>query len=121
MKRSISILLLLLTVLLSLFGCSGGGNSENNNQNQTSDTTYSAPVSTTTAIRSTTRVTYTTKTPSTTAKQGRYYVLNTSSRKFHYPSCGSAARISEKNRSEFYGNREELISKGYSPCGNCDP
>jgi hypothetical protein len=29
--------------------------------------------------------------------------------------------IKEKNRMEFYGEREELITKGYAPCKNCNP
>lgn len=54
-------------------------------------------------------------------QQGTHYVLNTNTKKFHYASCGSAKKISEKNRQDFYGTREELIAMGYSPCGNCDP
>ena len=50
-----------------------------------------------------------------------YYILNTNSKKFHYPTCHSAAKISDKNRKDFHGTREELIQSGYSPCGNCDP
>lgn len=49
------------------------------------------------------------------------YVLNTKSKKFHYPDCRSAESISSENRSEFSGTRAELINMGYSPCGNCDP
>lgn len=49
------------------------------------------------------------------------YVLNTNSMKFHYPSCTSAQKISQKNRKDYTGTREELISQGYDPCGNCDP
>lgn len=49
------------------------------------------------------------------------YILNTSSKKFHYPDCGSAKRISAENKAEFSGTRKELINMGYSPCGNCDP
>ena len=49
------------------------------------------------------------------------YVLNTNTKKFHYPSCSSANKISAKNRSEAYCSREELIAQGYSPCGNCHP
>lgn len=54
-------------------------------------------------------------------QQGTHYVLNTNTKKFHYPNCGSVKKISEKNRQDFYGTREELIAMGYSPCGNCDP
>lgn len=49
------------------------------------------------------------------------YILNTNTRKFHFPSCGSAARIKESNRSETSESRDELMARGYSPCGNCDP
>lgn len=50
-----------------------------------------------------------------------YYVLNTSSHKFHYPDCYSVAQISAKNYVVSYEDRATLISQGYSPCGNCDP
>ena len=49
------------------------------------------------------------------------YILNTNSKKFHYPDCSSVGRMSEKNKKEFNGNRSELISDGYEPCGNCNP
>lgn len=49
------------------------------------------------------------------------YVLNTNSKKFHEPTCRSAAKISSKNRKDYHGTREELIAQGYDPCGNCDP
>ncbi len=49
------------------------------------------------------------------------YILNTSSKKFHYPDCSSVGRMSEKNKKEFNGNRRELISDGYEPCKNCNP
>lgn len=49
------------------------------------------------------------------------YVLNTNSKKFHYPTCGSAGRISAKNYAESNESRDSLIAQGYSPCGNCDP
>lgn len=49
------------------------------------------------------------------------YVINTGSGIFRYPSCSSAKRISDANRSEYTGTRDDLIAQGYSPCGNCDP
>ena len=52
---------------------------------------------------------------------GRDYVLNTSTMKFHYPSCSSADDIKDANRAEYHGTREELIEKGYDPCGRCHP
>lgn len=49
------------------------------------------------------------------------YVLNTNSTKFHLPSCGSVNQISPGNYQEYSGGREELIQRGYSPCGSCKP
>ena len=49
------------------------------------------------------------------------YILNTNSKKFHYPDCRSAASISPKNREEYVGSRDVLIEMGYVPCKNCNP
>ncbi len=49
------------------------------------------------------------------------YILNTSSKKIHYPDCPSAEKIKEENRKETNKSMEELIAEGYSPCGNCKP
>lgn len=49
------------------------------------------------------------------------YILNISSKKFHLSGCPSAESMSEKNREEFKGTREELIQRGYDPCGVCKP
>ncbi len=60
--------------------------------------------------------TTTTSTPTSSS-----YVLNTSSKAFHYSSCASVARMSDANRAVYNGSRNDLISKGYHPCGNCHP
>lgn len=49
------------------------------------------------------------------------YVLNTSTKKFHHPSCSSVAKMSAKNKESVTAAREEIIADGYSPCGNCKP
>ena len=49
------------------------------------------------------------------------YIVNTKSGKFHDPECSSAADISDQNRLDFTGTREELIDRGYEPCGRCKP
>ena len=49
------------------------------------------------------------------------FVLNTNTKKFHLPHCASLKRMSEKNRKETGLTRDEIISQGYSPCGNCKP
>lgn len=49
------------------------------------------------------------------------YVINTNTRKFHYPSCSKAKKISDANRSEYNGTRDDLIAQGYEPCKICNP
>lgn len=49
------------------------------------------------------------------------YILNTNTKKFHYPTCASAIDMAEQNKETFVGTREELIEDGYEPCGRCDP
>ncbi len=49
------------------------------------------------------------------------YVLNTNTKKFHLPSCSSVTQMKDKNRQYFTGTRDELIGRGYSPCGKCKP
>ena len=50
-----------------------------------------------------------------------HYVLNTKSHKFHTPECSAIEKISESNKAEYFGTREELIDQGYEPCGYCHP
>lgn len=50
-----------------------------------------------------------------------YYILNTNSKKFHFPSCASVETIKPKNKSEYTGARENLIAQGYAPCKRCNP
>ena len=49
------------------------------------------------------------------------YILNTNTKKFHYPDCSSVNDMKEKNKEVFTGSREELIEMGYLPCGRCKP
>ena len=62
-------------------------------------------------------------TPDRNAEDGEEttYILNTRSMKFHLPTCASVDSMSEKNKAEFTGSREDLIEQGYTPCGNCNP
>ncbi len=57
----------------------------------------------------------------TEEKKEESYVLNKNTKKFHYPSCASAKNIKENNREDYTGTREDIINRGYSPCGNCKP
>lgn len=54
-------------------------------------------------------------------EQEREYVLNTNTKRFHYPDCDSVSDMKEKNRENFKGKREKLMEDGYVPCGRCKP
>ena len=53
--------------------------------------------------------------------QGTAYILNTNTKKFHYPSCSSVNQMKDKNKQAYTGNREDVISQGYAPCKRCNP
>lgn len=52
---------------------------------------------------------------------GQQYILNTNTKKFHYPYCNSVNQMKEKNKREYTGTRDEVISQGYAACKNCNP
>ena len=49
------------------------------------------------------------------------YILNTSSKRFHLPDCPSVEAMKPQNREETDESREELLQRGYQPCGQCKP
>lgn len=49
------------------------------------------------------------------------YILNTNTKKIHYTNCPSVDDIRSENKKDFTGNKKELIGKGYTPCGICEP
>lgn len=49
------------------------------------------------------------------------YILNTNTGKFHKPSCSSVDQMKESNKQAYTGLREDVIARGYSPCGRCNP
>lgn len=57
----------------------------------------------------------------TAPAEAQDYVLNTSSMRFHLPTCDSVADMSPKNRAYVTESRDTLIEEGYEPCGNCQP
>lgn len=59
--------------------------------------------------------------PTSTAPSGekQSYILNTNSRKIHYPHCSSVEKISDKNKQAFRGDPSDLLAQGYSYCGIC--
>ena len=52
---------------------------------------------------------------------GTEYILNTNTKKFHYPSCSSVKQMKASNKKEYTGSRADLIAQGYDPCKKCNP
>ena len=48
-------------------------------------------------------------------------VVNSNTRKFHYPSCGSVNKMKERNKLYYIDTRDDLISQGYNPYKYCHP
>ena len=61
------------------------------------------------------------QTTSGSEEETQQYVLNTSSMKFHEPDCSGVASMSDANRQDYTGSRQDLIDQGYAPCGICKP
>lgn len=49
------------------------------------------------------------------------FIVNTRSKKFHAPDCGSVKDIDDKNKKTYTGVRDNLIHNGYAPCSRCNP
>lgn len=47
------------------------------------------------------------------------YILNTNSKKIHYPGCSAVKRMSDANKREYTGSIDSLYSQGYTTCGIC--
>ncbi len=61
-----------------------------------------------------------TENPVTVSEQGSY-IINTNSGKFHLTSCTQAQNIKPENKEVFTGDREELLDRGYTSSGCCNP
>lgn len=60
--------------------------------------------------------------PEKTETTSADYIGNKNSKVFHYTWCNSVDRMNESNK-VFFNNitKDEIIAKGYKPCGNCNP
>ena len=49
------------------------------------------------------------------------YILNKNTKKIHLPSCYSVKQMKESNKEYYTGDIDDLLGRGYSRCGNCNP
>ncbi len=85
------------------------------------DNTEATTTTTTTDATTPTATTTTVTTTTTTTQEGRDYIANKNTKKFHYPSCHSVKQMKESNKWYYSGSRDDLIAQGYSPCAKCKP
>lgn len=93
-----------------LVGCS----SSNKSETTTAETTIVETTEEHTTAIETTASSY-------SSSDDTSYILNTHTHKFHYPGCSSVEKIKESNKDTYTGDRDYLISSGYSPCKKCNP
>ena len=55
------------------------------------------------------------------ASEKEIFILNKSTKKFHRKDCSSVKDMKGRNKTEYTGNRDEVISMGYEPCQRCKP
>ena len=108
LKTNSKLIMLLLSAVVALSSCSSG----TVKPTDTPKTTASPMV----ATQAPTATPQPSIVPSETT-----YILNTRTKKFHYPSCPSVDDMKEKNKQEFTGTRDNVIAQGYTSCGRCDP
>lgn len=51
----------------------------------------------------------------------RDYVVNTNSKRFHFPDCDGVSTIKPEHRRDYTGTRGALLLQGYKSCGSCNP
>lgn len=56
-----------------------------------------------------------------TPNQSSSYILNKNTKKIHLPTCYSVNQMKESNKEYYTGDIDDLIGRGYSRCGNCNP
>lgn len=61
------------------------------------------------------------ETPIPPSAEDKSYVLNTNTMKIHLPDCQAVSQIAEHNRQDYMGDINDLLSRGYTPCGYCHP
>lgn len=87
-----------------------------------SSTPIPTPTLTPTPVPSSVTTSIPTPQPTSVSKSvSNSYVLNTNTKKFHYPSCSSVKQMKDSNKRFFDGTRDEVITQGYSPCKRCNP
>ena len=128
MKR----LILFIFIILITFIFSGCNNTENTNVSSASEVVINIPTDdTVNGYRTESKLTEESSpnkisgsdvgiTDSNEIKNNsKEYCANKNSKVFHKSSCTSVSSMKDNNK--YFADRDTLITKGYKPCGKCNP
>lgn len=77
-----------------------------------------------TSVQTTATTTQTTVQTTTTAAEvepvGTQYILNTNTKKIHYPSCSAVKQMKDSNKA-YTEDFDGAVASGYVPCKKCNP
>ena len=77
-----------------------------------------------TSVQTTATTTQTTVQATTTAAEvepvGTQYILNTNTKKIHYPSCSAVKQMKDSNKA-YTEDFDGAVASGYVPCKKCNP
>lgn len=80
---------------------------------------YQPPVQTTATTAQTTQTTIQT-TAAEVQPIGTQYILNTNTKKIHYPSCSAVKQMKDSNKA-YTEDFDGAVASGYVPCKKCNP
>lgn len=106
-------------IAYGLFGDFGGGNENVRATLSLTQSTYKfkAHSGASETKKPTDAVTQTTADSSAKAT----YILNLDSKVYHHPWCAFADKIDSENRETVNTSKNQMLQKGFKPCGKCEP
>lgn len=99
---------------------SNTGSSSTGNSSASNATAQAQAAASQTQPQTETLITESPETTVTAEPVSTTYILNTNTKKFHYPSCSAVKQMKDSNKEEFSGSRDEVIDQGYVPCKKCN-
>lgn len=118
----IAIIIAIIVIFGGLFAIGSRNKDKTDNSADIANTSTTSITTTTPTETTTTSANTTTTAKNTTTNDNKYdYVLNTSTMKYHSPSCSSVGDIQPQNRKDVHTTSDDLKAQGYEPCGRCNP
>lgn len=121
-NKGIAVIIGIVIVFGGLYAIGSRNKDNTDSSSDIAQSTYITTTNPTTTTENTTTTPTKTTTTAKTTNDNKYdYVLNTSTMKFHSPSCSSVKDIQPQNRQDVHTTSDDLKAQGYEPCGRCNP